>query len=161
MGTNGNIEIFRLIDALSICAGILDRSHADTLLRPEIIDFCTYEPEFNNPEQPEQMTGIHHGSWARDIQLTEGLIFGFRVHFANVPADVERVLEIHVIHPKAADSAQGDTETEVSTSPLSNGQMELVFYQISSSEEMIPGIWTFEVHYQGMLVALKTFRLSQ
>ncbi len=161
METNGNIGIFHLIDALSICAGVLDRRRADTLLRTEIIDFGTYAPEFDNPKQPTQMTGFHHDSWEREIPLAEGLIFGLRVHFSNVPAESEAMIEVHIIHPKTADSAQGDTETEVSISTLSNGQIEMAFYQISAPDEIIPGIWTFEVHYQGMLVALKNFKLLE
>lgn len=133
----------------------------DDPLRTEIIDFGTYEVVYSEAtaNAPRSATGIAHLAWDREIELTEDLIFGFRVYFSGVDQRTESQIEIHVIRPASKGAASVEPIDEVSYKTLHNGQMEMVLFHISTAEEMTPGIWTFEIHHKGRIIAYQRLNM--
>lgn len=158
---SGYINIYKMITALSGCAGLNPELLLEDPLRTEIVDFGIYTPIYDEAESGAsgQLIGIRHSAWDREIQLEDGLIFGLRLHFKDVLAGANQEIEIHIIRPNAdAENGSGVID-EVNYKPLTDNMIEMVLFQITSPEEMIPGIWTFEVHHNGRIVAIKHFKL--
>lgn len=161
VGTDGYINIYKMITALSSCAGLDPELLLENPLRTELIDFGTYTPIYSETETGTKgpITGVQHATWDQEIKLELGLIFGFRHHFQNAPETSNQQIEIHIIRPDPNAEDGSGFKDEISYKPLSNGMVEMTLFQISSPEDMQPGIWTFEIHHQGRVVAVKHFNM--
>ncbi len=114
---------------------------------------------------PDQIGGQRWQAQTRLLERTDivagqlGRIFGIRAQ-VNDPALLGKTLTMRIRHPKiAAPSGRSGTETFYRTSTPPGGREIGYFFAFEHTYEIAEGDWTFEVVYEGQVLAAKKFRV--
>lgn len=114
---------------------------------------------------PDQIGGQRWQAQTRLLERTDivagqlGRIFGIRAQ-VNDPALLGKTLTMRIRHPKiAAPSGRSGTETFYRTSTPPGGREIGYFFAFEHTYEIAEGDWTFEVLYEGQVLAAKKFRV--
>jgi hypothetical protein len=94
------------------------------------------------------------------IPATPGIQFGFRYMLTGITEPKEAEFKMVIRHPPIKND-KGQVETEYSTPEtlsVKRGQVsEVSGYSLDRPEELVPGMWTFEVWYHGQKLVAKSF----
>ena len=94
------------------------------------------------------------------IPATPGVLFGFRYKITGVTEQGTAEFKKVVTHPPIKNE-KGEIERQYSTTetlPAKNGYVsEVSGYSLDRPEELVPGVWTFELWYHGQKVVSQTF----
>lgn len=94
------------------------------------------------------------------IPATPGVQFGFRYKITGVTEQGTAEFKKVVTHPPIKND-KGEVERQYSTTetlPTKNGYVsEVSGYSLDRPEELVPGVWTFELWYHGQKMVSQTF----
>lgn len=137
--------------------------------KAEIVDYGLFKLTGTQQDvaNPDTLDGSErNATGAQFLQKTDkipakiGAQFGFRY---KITGDTERGsadFKMVVSHP-AIKNEKGEVETQYSTTetlPVKNGVVsEVSGYSLDRPEELVPGVWTFEIWYHGKKLASQSF----
>ena len=141
-------------------------------IRAEIYDFGIYELQVKEiiiqdasntagyRSHVKSVKDIVHKEQTETIPLVKDILFGYRIRLHGIPEGYSVIVDVRYRHPpiigKNGKESLGFTNTGMIKAV--NGKYESgVMYRLSEDYEIVPGEWTFDVIYQGKVIATKTF----
>ncbi len=145
----------------------------DTLPKPgvkgEVLEFGLFEPVGQQTITPDSHAlsgkalhspGVHFTKQTTQVPATLGVLFGFSFNLTGVTEQGSAEYKKVITHPPIR-NAKGEIEREYSTTitrPTNNGYLYSVCgYRLNRPEELVPGVWTFEIWYHDKTIVSQSF----
>ncbi len=129
-----------------------------------LIELVGVQQRAANPKtldgEQQNAEGARFTEQTNRIPATPGVQFGFRYKITGVTEQGTAEFKKVVTHPPIKNE-KGEVERQYSTTetlPTKNGYVsEVSGYSLDRPEELVPGLWTFELWYHGQKVVSQTF----
>jgi hypothetical protein len=107
-----------------------------------------------------EVSDVKHAATTRSIPAQTGVRFGFRYILVGSPSGVTLPLHMVTIFPKpglrAHPGARPQARSEFDK-PVTIGTTSYRDYSFEQDWEIVPGVWTFQIWYQGRMLAEQKF----
>jgi uncharacterized protein DUF3859 len=145
-------------------------AQAPQVTRIDIVDYGIYTQDIvSSPAAPGDVAGtthtvanIHLVTQTRTIPAQKSLDFGYRYLVVGTPADAVITLDDVVIFPSPmvdpATGRSGDRSELVV--PRTLGKVHFSAYGLDKDWQILPGVWTFQLWYQGSKLAEQSFTVQ-
>lgn len=105
-------------------------------------------------------TGARFVEKTNRVPATLGTQFGFRYKITGVTEEGTAPFKMVIVHPPIK-NAKGEIERRYTVDeslPVKDGIVsEVSGYGLERPEELVPGVWTFEIWYKGKRMVTQTF----
>ena len=127
-------------------------------------DLVKAEPAPGSPAGTEKiLTHMRLAAQTRTIPGAKGISFGYRFVLVGSPAGAIAPLHVVTIFPAAMTNPathQSSTRSEGDIG-LSIGAIGYAGYSIDNDWEVLPGVWTFQIWFQGRKLAEQSFTVQK
>ena len=106
------------------------------------------------------ISDLQHAATARTVPAQQGIRFGFRYTVVGAPAGADVPLHMVTIFPPpgltnpATQQLKAQSEYD---SSATIGTASYKGYQLTAPWEVVPGVWTLQIWYQGRKLAEQSF----
>jgi hypothetical protein len=140
--------------------------------RVDVVEYGIYTADVDNavlaPGTPvgatTEMSDVKHAATTRTIPAQLGVHFGFRYIVVGSPSGVTLPFHMVTIFPKpglrAHPGARPQSRSEYDK-PVTIGTRTYRDYSFDQAWEIVPGVWTFQIWYQGRMLAEQKFTVAK
>lgn len=140
--------------------------------RVEVVEYGLYTADVDSavlaPGTPAgartEVSDVKHAATTRTVPAQLGVRFGFRFILVGSPSGVTVPLHMVTIFPKPGLSAHRGVRPQSRSEydkPITIGARSYRDYGFDQRWEIVPGVWTFQIWYQGRRLAEQKFTVAK